>query len=90
MIMCWVKSVWLIGGVDFNATPLTATFDSGMTMSSVSVPVMDDVLAEGGNETFDLMLIVSSSLAPAITAEDRNRAIGVIIDTTSMCAHYYV
>ena len=90
MDMCWVKSVWLTDGVDFNATPLTATFDSGMTMSSVSVPVMDDVLAEGGNETFDLMLIVSSSLAPAITAEDRNRATGVIIDTTSMCACSYV
>ena len=52
-------------------------------MSNVSVPVIDDKLAEGGNETFDLMLIVPSSLGPAITAGDRNRAIGVIIDTTS-------
>ena len=83
MIMCWVKSVWLTGGVDFNTTPLTATFDSGMTMSSVSVPVIDDMLAEGVNETFDLTLIVPSSLGPAITADQRNRATGVIIDTTS-------
>ena len=52
-------------------------------MSSVSVPVIDDVIAEKENETFDLMLIVPSSLGPAITAGDRNRAIGVIIDTTS-------
>ena len=52
MIMCWVKSVWLTGGVDFNTTPLTATFDSGMTMSSVSVPVMDDRIAGEGNETY--------------------------------------
>ena len=52
-------------------------------MSSVSVPVIDDKLAEGENETFDLMLIVPSSLDPAITAGGRNRAIGVIIDTTS-------
>ena len=51
-------------------------------MSSVSVPVIDDKLV-GENETFDLMLIVPSSLGPAITAGGRNRAIGVIIDTTS-------
>ena len=53
-------------------------------MSSVSVPVMDDMLAEGVNETFDLTLIVPSSLGPAITVDiKRNRATGVIIDTTS-------
>ena len=52
-------------------------------MSSVSVPVMDDMLAEGVNETFDLWLNVPSSLGPAITAGKRNMAIGVIIDTTS-------
>ena len=83
MIMCWVKSVWLTGGVDFNTTPLTATFDSGMTMSNVSVPVMDDMLAEGENEMFDLTLNVPSSLSPGITAGVRNTATGVIIDTTS-------
>ena len=82
MIMCWVKSVWLTGDVDFNTTPLTATFDSGMTMSSVSVPVMDDMLVEGRDETFDLML--SSSLGPAITVDGEHvTATGVIIDTTS-------
>ena len=52
-------------------------------MSSVSVPVIDDMIAEGENETFDLMLMVPSSLGPAIIAGGRNRAIGVIIDTTS-------
>ena len=83
MIMCLLKSVWLTGGVDFDTTPLTATFDSGMTMSSVSVPVIDDMIAEGKNETFDLMLTVPSPLAPAITVGGRNNAIGNIIDTTS-------
>ena len=52
-------------------------------MSNVSVPVIDDKLAEGENEMFDLMLIVPSSLGPAITAGGRSSAIGVIIDTTS-------
>ena len=52
-------------------------------MSSVSVRVIDDMLAEGVNKTFDLMIIVPSSLGPAIAARGRNRAIGVVIDTTS-------
>ena len=51
-------------------------------MSSVSVPVIDDVILEGENERFNLMLIVPSSVGPAITAGGRSRAIGVIIDTT--------
>ena len=85
MIMCWVKSVWLTGGDDFNTTPLTATFDSGMTMSNVNVPVMDDMLAEGDNETFSLTLNVSPSLGPAITAGNSDTATVIIIDTTSEC-----
>ena len=90
MITCWLKSVWLTGGVDFDTTPLTATFDSGMTMSSVSVPVIDDKLAEGENEMFDLMLIVPSSLGPAITAGGRDNAVGIIIDTTGEYIAMYV
>ena len=82
MIMCWLKSVWLTGGVDFNTTPLTATFDSGMTMSSVSVPVINDSIVEG-REEFDLTLNVPLSLGPAITAGNRDRATGVITDSTS-------
>ena len=60
-----------------------------MTTSSVSVPVVDDMLAEGRNETFLLVLRVPSSLGPAITVAGRNRASGVIIDTTSECIQCY-
>ena len=52
-------------------------------MSSVNVTLIDDMIAEGENEKFDLMLIVPSSLGPAITAGGRNISIGIIIDTTS-------
>ena len=51
-------------------------------MSNVSVPVIDDKLAEGENETFDLMLIVPSSLGPSIKAGGRDNPVGIIIDTT--------
>ena len=52
-------------------------------MSSVRVPVVDDKLLEGENETFELMLTVPSSLEPAIRGGSRNKSIGIINDTTS-------
>ena len=82
--MCWLKSVWLTGGVDFNTTTLTATFASGSTMSSVRVQVISDMIAEG-QEQFDLELDVPSSLGPAITAGGRDTAVGIINDSTSKC-----
>ena len=51
-------------------------------MSNVSVPIMMDNIVEE-REQFDLTLNVSPSLAPAITAGSRDRAVGVIVDTTS-------
>ena len=51
-------------------------------MSNVSIPVMMDNIIEEQKE-FDLILYVPSSLAPAITADDRDRAVVVIIDSTS-------
>ena len=51
-------------------------------MSSVSVPVMDDMLAEGVNEMFYLLLTASPVLGPTITAGARNRAMEVIGNTT--------
>ena len=88
MIICSLK-VWLTGGVDFNTTILTATFASGMTMSNVSVPVIVDNIAEE-HEEFDLMLIVPSSLGPAITAGSRDTATGVITEDISKFVIRYV
>ena len=51
-------------------------------MSNVSVPVMMDNIVEG-HEEFDLILHVSSSRAPSITAGSTDRAVGIIIDSTS-------
>ena len=82
IIMCGLKNVCLTGDVDFNSTTLTATFASGMTMSNVSVPVIVDGIVEE-HEEFDLTLNVPSSLNPSITVGTRNRAIGVITDSTS-------
>ena len=51
-------------------------------MSNVSVPVIVDSIAEEP-ENFNLTLNVPSSLGPAITAGSRDRATGVITDSTS-------
>ena len=55
-----------------------------MAMSTVSIPVIVDNIAEGP-EHFNLTLIIPSSLSPAIIAGSRNRATGVITDSTSKC-----
>ena len=55
-----------------------------MIVANVSVPVINDNIAEG-NEEFDLMLTVLSSLGPEITAGGRNTAVGVITDSTCEC-----
>ena len=80
--MCWLKNVWLTGGVDFNTTPLTATFVIGIRMSNVSVPVINDDIIEE-RERFNLIINVPASLGPRITAVNKNSAVGVIIDSTS-------
>ena len=56
-------------------------------MSSVSVPVISDAIAEESEE-FDLMLTVPPSLGPSITAGGRDNAVGVITDSTSKCTYY--
>ena len=70
--------------MDFNTAPLTATFASGMTMSSVSVPVIRDDIVEGV-EQFAALLMIPPSVGRGITATSGNAAIGIIIDSTSKC-----
>ena len=80
---------YLTGGVDFNTTTLIATFASGVRISTVSIALINDSIAEG-LEIFNLTLNVPSSLGPAITAGNRDRATGVITDSTSECIIMYI
>ena len=82
--MYWQQHDWQTAGVDYDNTMLTATFGSGVTKIKVRVPVTRDNIVEG-REEFDLFLTVPSSLGPAITAIDKTRAVGVIVDSTSKC-----
>ena len=58
-------------------------------MSNVSVPVIVDKIREQ-HEEFDLRLNVPSSLGPAITADSRDTATGVITDDTRKCLLMYI
>ena len=78
--MCWLKSVWLTGGDDFNTTPLTATFASDSSTSSVMVPVIVDNIVEM-TEEFTLTLTVP--MLRGITAGSITTATGMIVDTSS-------
>ena len=82
-----MKNVLFTGGVDFNTTPLTATFGSGSIMSSVSVPLMADDIVEL-NEAFYVTLSISSSVQGIIVG-DRHSATIVIADSTGKhCLQY--
>ena len=69
------------GGVDFVSDPMTATFTAGSTTSSVSFPIVLDNLVEP-SETFDVSLMVPSSLRPSITAGSPQSAVVTITDST--------
>ena len=67
--------------MDFDTTPLTATFASGVTMSSVSVPVIADSDLEP-TEQFRLTLSMPSLMG--ITLGSITSATGNIIDSTGI------
>ena len=79
----------LTGGVDFNTAALIATFASGMTISNVSIALINDSIAEG-HEEFNLTLNVPASLGPAITVGNISNTTGVITDSTSKCIIMYI
>ena len=73
----------LIGnGVDYNSTPINATFAANTTSTTINVPVTKDAIAEE-SETFDLSFIIPSSLSGQVIPGKITKAVGVITDDTS-------
>ena len=71
----------LLAGVDYNATPLTATFNTGEVSVTVTIPVVDDRINED-NEEFSIILNISSSTGVRVELGDVSNARGIIIDTS--------
>ena len=68
--------------MDYDSTPLTATFTAGSTSTTVNVPVIKDDIAEQ-IETFDLIFIIPPSLKDRVISGTIITAVGNITDSTS-------
>ena len=68
--------------MDYDSTPLNATFTAGSTSTIVNVSVIKDDIAEG-SETFDLNFTIPSSLEDQIMPGTITEAVGNITDNTS-------
>ena len=68
--------------MDYNSTPLNATFTAGSNSTVVNVPVIKDDIAEE-SETFDLNFIIPLSLEDQIMSGTITEAVGNITDNTS-------
>ena len=70
--------------MDYDSTPLNATFTAGSNSTVVNVSVIKDDIAEG-SETFDLSISISSSLSlkVQIMPGTITEAVSNITDNTS-------
>ena len=68
--------------MDYDSTPITATFTIGSTSTTVNVPVIKDDIVEE-SETFNLAFTIPSSLKDQVKLGDVTDAVGTIIDNTS-------
>ena len=69
--------------MDYDSTPLNATFTAGSTSTTVNVAVIKDDIAEV-SETFDLNFTIPSSLKDQIMPGNIANAVGnITTDNTS-------
>ena len=68
--------------MDYNSTPITATFPAGTNSTTINIPVTKDIISEDDLETFDLILTIPPSLK-SVFPGSINKTIGSIIDNTS-------
>ena len=67
--------------MDYDSTPITATFTAGATTATVNVPLINDSIAEE-TETFDLSFTIPSSLSGRVVPGAITKAIGIVSDDT--------
>ena len=63
----------VLTGEDYDIGPYNITFPAGMTIVSLSIPIIDDNILEG-NENFTLMI------DPTIVGDNYNETTVVILD----------
>jgi len=75
--------------VDYDSTPITATFTAGTNSTTVNVPVTNDSIAEK-SETFDLNFNIPSSLSGRVMPGTITKAVGNITDDTGKIRISYI
>ena len=68
--------------MDYDSTPITATFTAGTTRAMVNVPLTNDNIVEL-LETFDLIFTIPSSLQDQVVPGAATMATGIITDNDS-------
>ena len=68
--------------MDYDSTPIDATFTAGSTRAMVNVPLIDDSIVEA-IETFNLSFTIPSSLQGQVIPGAFATAAGIIIDDDS-------
>ena len=76
-----VLSLEWLGGMDYDITPITATFIAGTTTTAVTVSLINDTIVEGP-ETFDLTITIPPSLNSRVILGTVTKATGNITDNT--------
>ena len=69
----------VLTGEDYGLGPYSVTFLAGITITSLSISIIDDEIFEG-NENF--MVMFNSSLLPSgiILGDDNNQSTVIILD----------
>ena len=70
--------------MDYDSTPINATFTAGTTRAMVNVPLINDNIVEAV-ETFHLIFTIPSSLQGQVISGATTTATGIITDDDSKC-----
>ena len=68
--------------MDYDSTPINATFIAGTNSTTVNITVIMDGVAER-DELFDLNFTIPSSLKDKISFGDATSAVCIVADNTS-------
>lgn len=73
---------WSGNGVDYDSTPINATFAAGTANTMINIPVIKDDIAEG-LEMFNLYIIIPMSLTDEVFLGKTATGFATITDNTS-------
>jgi len=82
-----IKLISLLAGIDYDDTPLTATFNTGENSVSVTIPVMDDKVVNEEDEEFSVTLSIIPTAGVRVELGDVSIARAIIIDTSKELLH---